>query len=51
MENKTINMNENNTEIKVKNEQKTTETKWVIGPGGVKMEYKEWLDMVMSERD
>lgn len=28
-----------------------TETRYVIGPGGVRMSYEEWLDMKMSERN
>lgn len=28
-----------------------TKTRYVIGPGGVRMTYEEWLDMVMSERN
>ena len=26
-----------------------TQTRWVIGPGGVRMSYEEWLDMREKE--
>ena len=35
----------------VKTTVETNNVKYVIGPGGVRMTYQEWLEMKESERD